>query len=92
MTPSRYSDRVSFARDTTPAARQIQVQALRRQDGVTKLLMALEMSDDARNVMLAGIRHRHPDWDDAEVHRESLRLLLGRELATRITGRGEGGP
>lgn len=56
-------------------------------DGPTRLLQALEMSEDAREVTLAGIRHRHPDWTARQVHAELLRLLLGRELATRVLGR-----
>lgn len=46
--------------------------------------MACHMSDDAREVTLAGIRHRHPDWTDDAVHRELLRLTLGAELADRV--------
>mgnify|MGYP006137444093 CR=1 FL=1 len=45
---------------------------------------------EAREITLAGIRHRHPDWTDEDVHRELLRLLLGRlryrRLGRRRTG------
>lgn len=75
------------ARDTSADARRVQREALRRLDGPTRLRMALEMSDDARRVCLAGIRHRHPDWTDAEVRRELLRLLLGRELSSAVIER-----
>jgi hypothetical protein len=44
--------------------------------------MACRMSDDARDVALAGIRHRHPEWTPDAVHRELLRLMLGPELAS----------
>jgi len=60
---------------------------LRRLDGPKRLEMALRMSDDSRAVALAGIRHRHPDWTDEEVHRELLRRLLGRALATVVLDR-----
>lgn len=73
--------------DTSVGARRVQIEALRRLDGPTRLQMALRMSDDSREITLAGIRHRHPDWTDAEVHRELLRLLLGRELAAAVTQR-----
>ncbi len=85
---ARYSAPVRFERDTTPAARQVQLQALRRLDGPTRLRQALEMSGSAREVTLAGIRYRHPEWTAAQVHRELLRLLLGNELATRVLDRG----
>ena len=78
---------MTVARDTSAAARRIQIEALRRLDGPTRLQMALRMSDDSRDITLAGIRHRHPDWTDDDVHRELLRLLLGRELAATVAHR-----
>jgi len=79
------------AHDTSVAARRVQIEALRRLDGPARLEMALRMSDDSREVTLAGIRHRHPDWTDAAVHQELLRLLLGPELATAVTERHRSG-
>ena len=78
---------MTIARDTAGAARRVQVEALRRLDGPTRLQMALRMSDDSRDVTLAGIRHRHADWTDDDVQRELLRLLLGRELASAVAER-----
>ena len=52
---------MTLAADTTLAARTIQLRALRRLDGPTRLEMACHMSDDARSVSEAGIRHRHPN-------------------------------
>lgn len=78
---------MTVTRDTSADARRVQVEALRRLDGPTRLQMALEMSDDARSVSLAGIRYRHPDWTDAAVHEELLRLMLGRRLATALLER-----
>lgn len=78
---------MTVTRDTSTAARRRQVETLRRLDGPTRLQMALEMSEEGRQVTLAGIRHRHPDWTDAAVHRELLRLMLGRDLATAVLER-----
>lgn len=78
---------MTVARDTTAAARRVQVEALRQLDGSTRLLMACQMSDDSREVTLSGIRHRHPYWGEAAIHRELLRLMLGRELATAVLER-----
>ncbi|MEO8246165.1 MAG: hypothetical protein ABI622_03505 [Chloroflexota bacterium] len=55
-----------------------------------RLLLALEMGDEGLEVTRTGVRHRHPDWTEAQVHRESLRLLLGSELATRVLDRHTG--
>jgi hypothetical protein len=73
-----------IARDTAPSARRVQLEALRRLDGVERLLMACRMSDESRAVTLAGIRHRHPEWTESAVHRELLRLMLGAPLARSV--------
>ena len=78
---------MTLARDTTAAARRMQVRALRQLDGPTRLRMAFQMSDDSRAVTLSGIRHRHPDWSEPATHAELLRLMLGTELSTAVLGR-----
>jgi hypothetical protein len=44
----------------------------------------LEMSEEARAISAAGIRHRHPDWTDEQVHEALLVLLVGGELARYV--------
>jgi hypothetical protein len=46
--------------------------------------MAFEMGDTARALTEAGIRLRHPDKTDEQVHEVVLAVLLGRELAERV--------
>ncbi len=75
---------MTLARDTSPAARRAQLDAMRRLDGPTRMVMAFEMSEEARHISEAGIRHRHPEWSDGEVHDALLQLLLGTELAGRV--------
>ena len=75
---------MTLAGDTTHEARRIQLAALRRLDGPTRLEMACRMSDDARAISEAGIRHRHPEWSDREVRHALLELLLGLDLAGRV--------
>lgn len=75
---------MTLARDTSPAAREVQLGSLRRLDGPARVQMAWRMSDEARNISRAGIRHRHPDWTDARVHAALLELLLGPQLATEV--------
>jgi hypothetical protein len=78
---------MALMRDTTAAARRIQVEALRRLDGPTRLRMACQMSDDSQAVTLSGIRHRHPGWSEAAIQEELLRLMLGRDLAATVFAR-----
>lgn len=78
---------MTLLRDTTTAARRLQIEALRRLDGPARIRMACQMSDDSREVTLAGIRYRHPDWTDTAIHHELLRLMLGRDLAATVLER-----
>lgn len=62
--------------DTTPEARAIQEQVLRSMTGEQRLLLAWDMSIFARELTRAGIRQEHPDWNEAQVARELLRLAF----------------
>jgi len=52
--------------------------------GAERVAQALEMADEAKAVAVAGIRARHPEWTDADVSVEWLRLLHGDEIAERV--------
>jgi len=75
---------MTLAADTTRDSRRVQLDALRRLDGPTRLEMACAMSDDARSISEAGVRHRHPEWSDSKVHRALLELMVGADLARRV--------
>jgi hypothetical protein len=62
--------------DTSPAARAVQLYIDRSTTGEQRLLMAFEMSLFARDLARAGIRHDHPEWTDAQIAREVLRLAF----------------
>lgn len=47
--------------------------------------MAFEMSDNLRHVVEAGVRHRHPDFDEEKVKLEVLRLMIGDELYKQMS-------
>jgi len=59
--------------DTDPAAREVQLKVLRAMSGEQRLLLAIEMSEFARELSRAGIRQQHPEWSEKEVIRELLR-------------------
>ena len=68
------------AHDTTSDALREQVAAYRRMSGAERVQIAAEMSEEAREVTAAGVRHRHPDWSDARVHRTVLIRAYGAKL------------
>jgi len=74
--------------DTSREAAAIQLEAWRRLGPEVRVALAAEMSDEIREVSLAGIRSRHPDYDDDQAGRALLRLIVGDDLA-RAAGRGQ---
>ncbi|PYX40538.1 MAG: hypothetical protein DMG81_05930 [Acidobacteria bacterium] len=62
--------------DTNPEAREVQLRILRSISGEQHFLMALEMSLFARELARTCIRQEHPEWTEAQVARELLRLAF----------------
>jgi len=62
--------------DTSPGAREVQLRVHNSMSGEQRLLLAFEMSLFARDLARAGIRRDHPEWDEARVGRELLRLAF----------------
>lgn len=69
--------------DTSPDAHAAQLAAWRRMGPEKRLLLAMQMSDEIRQVALAGIRHRHPDYSEADARFALFRQGLGHELFVR---------
>lgn len=62
--------------DTTPAAQAVQLEIHRSMSGEQRLLLAYEMSMFARELNRARLRREHPEWSEAQVARELLRLAF----------------
>lgn len=67
--------------DTTASAHAAQLAAYRAMSPSARVRAALQMSEEARQVALAGERHRHPDWPEGRIRRAVAVSLLGAELA-----------
>ncbi|MGH9524165.1 MAG: hypothetical protein ACRD3E_16705 [Terriglobales bacterium] len=65
--------------DTSPEAAAVQEQILARMTTAERLKLALELSDSIREVALAGLRYRHPEWNEEQLKRELLRVWYGFE-------------
>jgi hypothetical protein len=62
--------------DTSPAAQAVQLEILRAMSGERRLLLAFEMRSFARELAREGIGRDHPDWPEARIARELLRLAF----------------
>lgn len=62
--------------DTSATAQAVQLDILDRMTGAQRILLAFEMSDFARELTKQGIRREHPEWAEAQVERELLRLAF----------------
>lgn len=69
-----------IAQDTSPDADAVQLDAYRRMGGAGRAQILFRLTEMARRTSAAGIRKRHPDYDDAQVMLALARLLYGDEL------------
>ena len=70
--------------DTTLEAARKEFEILRKLGPDARARMAFELSDNLRDRVEAGIRHRHPDFSEKEVKLEVLRLMIGDKLYKQI--------
>jgi hypothetical protein len=71
------------ARDTSAPAEAAQLAAYRRMSGEQRVAIASNLSEDVREIARAGIRARHPNYDEEQVRFALFRMLLGDELFGR---------
>jgi hypothetical protein len=78
----------SMRDDTTADVLAMQRQILHRIGSAGRLAMMFELSDNLRLLVAAGVRHRHPQWDDRAVERDVIRLMIGEDLFRQAYGKG----
>jgi Rv0078B-related antitoxin len=62
--------------DTSLSAQTVQLQVQRAMSGEQRLLLAFEMSMFARELARERIRQEHPEWAEARVAYELIRLAF----------------
>ena len=72
--------------DTTPEARRVQIAALRAIGMEGRAHAVLEINELGRELAVAGIRMRHPDYDENKVRLALARLRLGKNLFREVYG------
>lgn len=73
-----------WMRDTTDDAIAVRTRIYRAMTGAQRCDLAAEMSMAARELALAGIRTRHPDYDADQARYALLRMILGDDLFQRV--------
>ncbi len=71
---------------TTPEAFRVLIQAYRAMPPGRALEMAMQMSDDIMVVAAAGVRQRHPGYNDKQVRMAVIRMRLGEKLFREVYG------
>ena len=69
-----------LASDTTIEADAVQGGVLRKIGIEGRARMTFQLSNNMRSTVEAGVRYRHPEYDERQVKREVMRLLIGDEL------------
>jgi pimeloyl-CoA synthetase len=70
--------------DTVIDAAVKQIEILRRLNTAQRADMTFQLSDNLRQIVEAGVRQRHPDWDDRAVKRGVLHLTIDERLFREI--------
>jgi len=73
-----------FSRDTSPEARRMLIELLRRKTPAEKLAMVGDAFEMARDLTITGLRLRHPDASASELEVLYLEHLLSPELARKV--------
>ena len=72
--------------DTRPEAEALLIRLLREAPSWRKQVMVDQLNQSVKLLALAGLRQRHPGDNDEQLHRRLADLLLGDELALKVSG------
>ena len=70
--------------DTSADAHRAQIEAYRRMGGPGRVALVFRLNDLARKAAIAGIRARHPDYDDESRRLAYAHLVLGDDLTRKM--------
>lgn len=73
--------------DTSSEAANVYYKVLRNLGPARRAKMSFQLSDNLRQIVLDGIRFRHPEYDRKMVKRELFRLMLGDALFKEVSDR-----
>jgi hypothetical protein len=70
--------------DTSADAYRVQIEIYRRMGGPGRVAEMFRLNDLARKMTMAGIRSRHPEYDDEQLRLAYARLTLGDDLVRKV--------
>ncbi len=70
--------------DTSSEADRLQVEFYRKMGGTGRVAIMFRLNELARQVARAGIRSRHPEYDDEELRLAYARLVLGDDVTREV--------
>jgi hypothetical protein len=70
----------TISADTAPEAAWVQRQIYQRKSFDERLALTLDMSRSLRDIAMAVIKARNPDYTDEQARYATIRLRLGEEL------------
>ena len=78
--------------DTSLEVEQVRAKGLRASGIERRARMTFDMCDSLRSRISAGIRHRHPEYEEETVRLATARILLGDELFRLVYASAEAQP
>jgi hypothetical protein len=79
-------------KDTSKDAYLKQIEVLRKIGPQRRAEMVIELSDNLRSIVEAGIRSRHPEYTDQQVVQAVLSLVVDKETIKKAFGNTEATP
>lgn len=70
--------------DTSPEAERVQIEAFRRMGPEGRFKAGMALSRLSRELMAAGVRMRHPEYNERQVQLAVIRLILGESLFAKV--------
>lgn len=66
--------------DTSPEIERMQNEIFRKMAPARRLQLAIELTQTSRKLLAAGVRRRHPEYDDEKIRLAVIRLTIPEKL------------
>jgi len=73
--------------DTHPKMEQLQIELIRRMPSWKKISIVDGLNETVKTLAISGIKQRHPNATQKQIHRMLAELMLGAELAHKVYDR-----